>query len=233
MATHSGRSRATIRRLLASAPRAVSARGSSASWLSTASATACAIAASGVSRITCESGPCSACDSRSEATNAGVAPASAITSTSEGPAGMSMAAPSRRWLTCRLASVTKALPGRKIFATRGTLSVPNAVAAIACAPRPETLPARRTAAPHTGSHRRSAAASTALPGGSRRCAGVASISTVENSGADPPGIYRPTESIGRVTCWQRTPGCVSTSTGGSRCALWKVSRWRRPPPSPV
>lgn len=54
-------------------------------------------------------------------------------------------------------------------------------------------------------------------------AGVASISTVENSGADPPGIYRPTESIGRVTCWQRTPGCVSTSTAGSRCALWKVS----------
>jgi hypothetical protein len=35
-----------------------------------------------------------------------VAPLSAITSTSDGPAGMSMAAPSRRWLTWRLASVT-------------------------------------------------------------------------------------------------------------------------------
>lgn len=26
-----------------------------------------------------------------------------------------------------------------------------------------------------------------------------------------------------MTCWQRTPGCVSTSTGGSFCAVWKVS----------
>ena len=54
-------------------------------------------------------------------------------------------------------------------------------------------------------------------------AGVASINTVEKSGAEPPGIYNPTEATGRVTCWQRTPGCVSTSTGGSFCAVWKVS----------
>ena len=31
------------------------------------------------------------------------------------------------------------------------------------------------------------------------------------------------EATGRVTCWQRTPGCVSTSTGGSFGAVWKVS----------
>ncbi len=54
-------------------------------------------------------------------------------------------------------------------------------------------------------------------------AGVASISTVEKSGAEPPGIYRPTDETGRVTCWQRTPGWVSTSTGGSVCAEWNVS----------
>ena len=40
--------------------RAVSARESSASWRSTALATPSASVASGVSRITCESGPCSA-----------------------------------------------------------------------------------------------------------------------------------------------------------------------------
>ena len=36
--------------------------------------------------------------------------------------------------TCRFASLTKAFPGPTIFSTLGTLSVPNAIAAIACAP---------------------------------------------------------------------------------------------------
>lgn len=74
-------------RLAESATRAVSARGRAASWRSTASATRLPIPASGVRRITCESGPCSACDSRSEATKSGLAPLSAITSTSDGPHG--------------------------------------------------------------------------------------------------------------------------------------------------
>ena len=59
-----------------------------------------------VIKITCESAPCSACDSRSEATWIADAPASAITSTSEGPAGMSIAAPSVIVETCCLATVT-------------------------------------------------------------------------------------------------------------------------------
>jgi hypothetical protein len=36
--------------------------------------------------------------------------------------------------TWRLASLTKALPGPTILSTTGTLSVPQAIAAIACAP---------------------------------------------------------------------------------------------------
>ena len=49
---------------------------------------------------------------------------SAITSTSEGPAGMSQAAPSGSRATSCLAAVTQALPGPKILSTLGTLSVP-------------------------------------------------------------------------------------------------------------
>ena len=43
-------------------------------------------------------------------------------------------------------------------------------------------------------------------------AGTPSINTVENKGAVPPGMYKPTDSIGRFSCQQRTPSCVSTST---------------------
>lgn len=40
-------------------------------------------------------------------------------------------------------------------------------------------------------------------------AGVASMSTVLNRGAVPPGTYRPTFSIGIIFCQQVTPGVVS------------------------
>lgn len=43
-----------------------------------------------VRRTTWESGPCSACERRSEATYLGLEVESAMTRTSEGPAGMSM-----------------------------------------------------------------------------------------------------------------------------------------------
>ena len=76
--------------------------------------------------------PCSACESKSAATNAGLAESSAITSTSEGPAGMSMAT-SRNDTSC-LAAVTYWFPGPKILYTLGTDSVPYAMAAIACVP---------------------------------------------------------------------------------------------------
>ena len=59
---------------------------------------------------------------------------SAITSTSEGPAGISIAAPEGSPLTRVFAHVTQALPGPKILQTLGTDSVPYAMAAIACAP---------------------------------------------------------------------------------------------------
>ena len=36
--------------------------------------------------------------------------------------------------SCRLASATQALPGPTILSTRGTVAVPNASAATACAP---------------------------------------------------------------------------------------------------
>jgi len=49
---------------------------------------------------------------------------SAITSTSEGPAGRSQAAPSGSFATSCLAAVTQAFPGPKILSTRGMLCVP-------------------------------------------------------------------------------------------------------------
>jgi len=54
-------------------------------------------------------------------------------------------------------------------------------------------------------------------------AGTASIHTVEGSGALPAGAYRPTRSIGRMSCSQRTPGAVSSATGCGDCARWNAS----------
>jgi hypothetical protein len=96
----------SIRRDCSRARRAMSARGNALSCVSIAASTASTIAASSVIRMTWESGPCSACDSRSAATNCGFTPASAITSTSDGPAGMSIAAPPSAIATWRFASVT-------------------------------------------------------------------------------------------------------------------------------
>ena len=58
---------------------------------------------------------------RARATAAGGAVKSAMRSSSEGPAGVSMP---QKPLTCRLASATKALPGPTMRATRGTVRVP-------------------------------------------------------------------------------------------------------------
>ena len=68
------------------------------------------------------SSPCSACDSRSAATNSARALLSASTITSEGPAGRSTATASV--LTSCLARVTYRFPGPKILSTCGMLSVP-------------------------------------------------------------------------------------------------------------
>ena len=87
-----------------------------------------------VTRITCAMVSCSACASRSAATKRAFAESSAMTSTSDGPAGRSMAAPAGSAATICLAAVTQALPGPKILSTLRTLSVPKASAAMACAP---------------------------------------------------------------------------------------------------
>jgi hypothetical protein len=44
------------------------------------------------------------------------------------------------------------------------------------------------------------------------------ISTVEKSGAVPPGIYKPTFSMAMLFCQQVMPGVVSMSFGSLRCA---------------
>jgi hypothetical protein len=77
-----------------------------------------------VTRIACASRSCSACASRSAATNGGGPTSSAITSTSEGPAGRSSAAPAGSAATICLAAVTQAEPGPKILSTLGTVAVP-------------------------------------------------------------------------------------------------------------
>ena len=80
------------------------------------------------------SGPCSACASRSAAQRAGSAEASAIRTTSLGPAGRSIAT----WLeTSSFAAVTQRLPGPTILSTGAIVSVPNASAATAWAPPTE------------------------------------------------------------------------------------------------
>ena len=63
------------------------------------------------------SGPCSACESRSAAMKAGSAAASAMTSTSLGPAGISMAIIASLFWSSILAAVTYWLPGPRILCT--------------------------------------------------------------------------------------------------------------------
>ena len=49
------------------------------------------------------------------------------------------------------------------------------------------------------------------------CAGIPNISTVEKSGADPPGMYRPTFSIGLLSRQHLTPFMVLMTLGFSIC----------------
>ena len=63
----------------------------------------------GVSSRACDNGSCSACANRSAATNSARAESSAMTSTSEGPAGRSSAAPCGSSATTCLAAVAMAI----------------------------------------------------------------------------------------------------------------------------
>ena len=158
---------------------------------------------------TCESGPCSACDSRSAATKRASAPASAITSTSDGPAGMSIATSMRCAATWRLASVTKALPGPNSLSQArhrcGAVShrrdrlraaeLEHAVdAAQACRDEHRRIGAavraRRRAQHDLARNRR------AWP---ERRASARSTAAAR----DPAGTYRPTRRIGRTMRSQR------------------------------
>ena len=49
-------------------------------------------------------------------------------------------------------------------------------------------------------------------------AGTANIKIVENNGAEPPGIYKPTFSIAFFSCQQFTPGSISIRISGVFCA---------------
>ena len=53
-------------------------------------------------------------------------------------------------------------------------------------------------------------------------AGIPSIKTVENSGAEPPGMYNPIFSIGVCFCQQNTPEVVCILFSSSNCSVWKV-----------
>jgi hypothetical protein len=156
---------------------------------------------------------------------AGSACASAITITSEGPAGRSIAGPPSSIASWRFASLTQALPGPNSLSQAGTLSVPSAIAAIACAPpilNTLSMPQRHAACSTAGSalpSRRGGVHSTTSGQPASR-AGTPSMSAVDGSGALPAGTYRPTRAIGRRIRSQRTPGAVSTAYGTAIPARW-------------
>mmetsp|Transcript_14510 Transcript_14510/g.35525 ORF Transcript_14510/g.35525 Transcript_14510/m.35525 type:complete len:201 (-) Transcript_14510:402-1004(-) len=125
---------ASTQKPLATAAAAVSlfGEGRSASCLATSALTASISPLLVVTRMGRASTSCSACARRSAATVAGSAVSSAITSTSEGPASMSMAVPLCD--TRLLAAVTHWLPGPTMMSHLGTGPMPCERVATACAP---------------------------------------------------------------------------------------------------
>mmetsp|Transcript_21898 Transcript_21898/g.44377 ORF Transcript_21898/g.44377 Transcript_21898/m.44377 type:complete len:200 (+) Transcript_21898:330-929(+) len=111
--------------------------GSSASCFCTSTSTASIVPSSRHTRIGRASTSCSACASKSAATVAGSAEASAMTSTSEGPASMSIA---HLPCTSDLAAVTHWFPGPTMMLAAGQPPTPCAMAAIACAPPSLSIP---------------------------------------------------------------------------------------------
>jgi hypothetical protein len=117
--------------LRASEAPAIWLRSSRGSCRSRLACTRRASASVVTSAIALAIGSCSAWASRSAATASGSALSSATITVSVGPAIWSI--PTRP-KTRRFASATKTLPGPTILSTRGTVSVPNAIAPTACAP---------------------------------------------------------------------------------------------------
>ena len=136
--------------------------------------------------------------------------------------------------TCCFAAITYWFPGPKILYTFGTLSVPYAIAPIACTPphlkicdTPATFAATRMAG--FTFPLRSGGVQSTISRHPAIFAGVASIRTVENRGAVPPGIYSPTFSIATLFCQQVTPGAVVTFFPTNFCDSWKekIFLWAR------
>mmetsp|Transcript_2058 Transcript_2058/g.9325 ORF Transcript_2058/g.9325 Transcript_2058/m.9325 type:complete len:236 (-) Transcript_2058:328-1035(-) len=149
-----------------------------------------------------------------------------MTSTSEGPAGMSMDTIASEFWSVIFAAVTNWFPGPKILSTLGQVSVPWPIAATAWAP-----PAWRMCVTPAflATYSTSGTTDPSFCGGVARTtflhpaimAGTASMSAVDGSTAVPPGTYRPTAPMGRLTRLHLTPGMVSTSTSAtSFCASW-------------
>mmetsp|Transcript_20356 Transcript_20356/g.56717 ORF Transcript_20356/g.56717 Transcript_20356/m.56717 type:complete len:302 (+) Transcript_20356:1264-2169(+) len=208
--------------------RAVSFRGSAVHCVSSSLLISATLAPGSASSTTCESGPCSAWDSRSAATCAGFAPASATTNTSEGPAGISMDTMASEFCSSILAAVTNWLPGPRILSTLGQLAVPHAIADTACAPpafkmcvAPAFFAQYSTSGVMEPSGRGGVASTMVLQ--PAMAAGTASMRAEEGRTAVPPGTYRPTDSMGLDTRRQFTPGMVSTDKGAvCCCAAWKA-----------
>ena len=181
------------------------------------------MAALGDTSRTCASGSCSAWLSKSAATVAGSALSSAITNNSLGPAGRSMPGPPGKLETNALAAATQALPGPAIRSTGAISPAPNASAAIACAPptvQMVSIPQVAAASAMAGSSpplARGGVTTVSIFTPATR-AGIASISSVENSGARPPGMYKPALDRGRHIFSTVSPGIVSTDTGDGRVA---------------
>ena len=169
----------------------VPAGGAARAGRATAVSTASAKAASVVTRMAGESGPCSAWVMRSAATRRGSAGGAARTIPSDGPAGRSMPTSPQ---TSILAAVTQALPGPTIRSTgaRPASGRPNASAPIAWAP-PATTKASTSSSPaapsRTGSVRpsRSAGDATTTRPTPATCAGTTVMTSDDGYGAEPPG----------------------------------------------
>ncbi len=151
-----------------------------------------------------------------------MANSSATTRISLGPATMSM--PHTSEATSLFAVATKMLPGPVILSTRGTLSVPYARAAMACAPpalRILLTPHMCAAASTSGLTLPSAFTGVAIMTSCTPAilAGMAFMSTVEGYAAVPPGMYSPARRTGIMRSPRITPG-RRISNPSLFCSLW-------------
>jgi hypothetical protein len=163
----------------------------SATWAASASSVRSASSTESVTSTDADVGPCSAWLSRSAATSTGSAVASATTITSLGPASASMPTAPRR---SRFAAVTYTLPGPVTRSTGSTPSTPYANMATAWAPptaytssTPSSAHAARIVRSGRPPSSRRGGVATAMLDTPATWAGITFISTLDGSGASPPG----------------------------------------------